>query len=69
MSLFALLLILYYNLNICFLYDLRCHCGQCETMPTSRESIFCCEIGNILEKKRENSSEIGCIINHDGFET
>ena len=38
-------------------------------MPTSRESIFCCEIENILEKKRENSSEISCIINHDGFES
>ena len=39
-------------------------------MPTSRESIRCCEIENIiLKKKQENSSEISCIINHDGFES
>ena len=40
-----------------------------ETIPTSRESICCYEIENIVEKKQENNSEISCIINHDEFES
>ena len=40
-----------------------------ETISTSRESICCYEIENIVEKKQENNSEISCIINHDEFES
>ena len=35
-------------------------------MATNRESLCCCEIDRIVEKK-ENESEIQCIVNHEGF--
>ncbi len=37
-------------------------------MDTNRESVCCCEIDSIVEKKGENESDITCIVNHDGFD-
>ena len=45
----------------------RCQCGGCVAMATNRESLCCCEIDRIVEKKGENESEIQCIVNHKGF--
>ena len=48
--------------------NLRCECGHYIAMPTNRESLCCCEIYKLVDKKRENENEIQCIIDHDGFE-
>ena len=47
----------------------RCQCGHCVAMPTSRECICCCEVERVVLKKEENSSEISCITDHEGFES
>ena len=46
----------------------RCQCGKCVPMPTSRESVCCCEIDRVMMKKSENGAEIGCIVDCEGFE-
>ena len=38
-------------------------------MPTSRESICCCEVDEVIAKKEEINNEISCIIDHKGFES
>lgn len=49
----------------------RCECGICQTMPTARECVCCCEIPEMVEKMLENlngNAAVGCICSHDGFE-
>ena len=57
------------SVGACWCY--RCECGNCQTMPTARECVCCCEIDQICEKKQESwsGSEMTCIINHEGFES
>ena len=40
-------------------------------MPTAKECVCCCEIDQVNEKKQESlsSSEVMCIIDHEGFDS
>ena len=47
---------------------LRCKCGNCVVMPTVTECVCCSEIDRVVDKMEENTSEIHCIIDHEGFD-
>ena len=40
------------------LHRCRCQCGKCEAMPSRRESICCCEVHEIVQKKH---GELQCV--------
>ena len=43
-----------------------CQCDNCH-MPTSIESICCCEMDKVAQKKGQNNTPVNCITEHDGF--
>ena len=42
----------------------RCQCGHCVAMDMNRESLCCCELDRVVQKKEENESEVACILPH-----
>ena len=53
----------------CLIYLCRYQCGHCEVMAIGHECVCCCEIDSVKEKMEESSSEIHCIIVHEGFQS
>ena len=51
-----------------FLHTCRCQCGKCEAMPSRRESICCCEVHEIVQKKQDGDTPVCCITDHEGFQ-
>ncbi|XP_065918938.1 uncharacterized protein [Dysidea avara] len=42
------------------------HCGNCKMMPTKRECICCCSIGEVVDKMEEIGTS--CITESEGFD-
>ena len=45
----------------------RCQCSGCILMSNGRESVCCCEIEQVVDKKSEHEGHIQCIVDHEGF--
>ncbi len=45
----------------------RCKCGNCAIMATIPECVCCSEIERVVDKMEENTVQIKCITDHEGF--